>query len=56
MPDIFEYLRGLVWTAVGAVVMGLASVAAALGGANLETVLSLGLLGVILGVLSPRQS
>jgi len=55
MPDIFAVLRDLVWTAVGAVVMGVLSVAAALAGASLETVGSLGVFGIIFAVLSLRR-
>lgn len=55
MPDISDSLRGVVWTAVGAVVMGVLSVAAALGGSSAETVAAFGILGTIFSILSLRQ-
>ena len=53
MPSWFSRLKNLVWTAVIAVVAGLISVAAAIGGSDTKISLSFGLFGLILAVLAP---
>jgi len=55
VPDRFQRLRGVVWTAVIAVAAGISSVAAAICGVRTSTTTSLAALGVVFAVLSPRQ-
>jgi len=55
VPDRFQRLRGIVWTAVFAVATGVSSVVAAICGASTSTAVGLAGFGIILAVLSPRQ-
>lgn len=55
MPDWFSRLRNVVWTAVSAVVVGLAAVTAALFGANGQITQTLAAFGLTLAILSVRQ-
>jgi hypothetical protein len=54
-PDWVSRLRDVVWTAVVATAAGAMSVAAAAAGASTELVMSLGLYGIILAILAPKQ-
>jgi hypothetical protein len=54
-PDWVSRLRDVVWTAVVATAAGAMSVAAAAAGASTELVVSLGLYGIILAILAPKQ-
>ena len=54
-PDRVSRLRDVVWTAVVATAAGAMSVAAAAAGASTELVVSLGLYGIILAILAPKQ-
>jgi hypothetical protein len=54
-PDWVSRLRDVVWTAVVATAAGAMSVAAAAAGASTELVMSLGLYGIILAILTPKQ-
>lgn len=55
MPDLFSRLRNIVWTAVGAVVVGVTSAITALAGVEGLLPQSLAFLGLTLAVLSTRQ-
>jgi len=54
-PDWVSRLRDVVWTAVVATAAGAMSVVAAAAGASTELVVSLGLYGIILAILAPKQ-
>lgn len=47
--------RDIIWTAIAAVVMGVLSVTAAVFGADLGVSTSIGVLGLIFAVLTPRS-
>jgi hypothetical protein len=48
-------LRDIVWTAIAAVAMGIVSVATAVFGCSLEISTSVGVLGLIFAVLTPKS-
>lgn len=48
-------LRDIVWTAIAAVVMGVTSVATAVFGCSLEISTSIGILGLVFAVLTPKN-
>ena len=54
-PDWVSRLGDVVWTAVIATTVGALSIVAAVADADLELIISLGLYGVILAVLAPKQ-
>jgi len=55
MPDWLARLRGIVWIAVFAVVMGLVSVATAFAGASMDVTVALSLFSLTLATLAARQ-
>jgi hypothetical protein len=55
MPSWLYRLRDIVWVAVGAFALALATIVVSLLGANLETVVALGASAIALAVLSQRS-
>lgn len=56
MPDWFNRLRQIVWSAVAAVVIGILSVATAFAGQTVQIVVSLTGLAVVFAVLAPKET
>jgi hypothetical protein len=55
MKRLFARFDGVIWTALLSLVSGCAAVVAAIAGASIEIVAGLGLYGIILAILSPKD-